>query len=82
MVFTRTGRRVDPDGETIVYNGCDANGFTGIKIESRKRHIQHANRGGTWDHTTYFVIKDGQEIKEKYTLKDAKQYAEDLLAGR
>ena len=78
MNFTLTGRREDADGKTIIYSGQDANGYTGIRIESRKRHIPHANRSGTWDHTTYFVIKDGREIIERYTLKDAKKYAEEL----
>ncbi len=78
MNFTMTGRREDADGKTIIYSGHDANGATGIRIESRKRHIPHANGSGTWDHTTYFVIKDGREIIERYTLKDAKKYAEEL----
>lgn len=35
-------------------------------------------RTGTWDHTTYFVIGDGVELKEKWSLKDAQRYAEEL----
>lgn len=44
-------------------------------IESRKRHIPHANRQGTWDYTSYFVLRDGVELVEKHSLKDAKEYA-------
>ena len=49
---------------------------TGFQIESRKRHIPHANGMGMWDHTTYWVLKDGKELVEKHSLADAKEYAE------
>ena len=70
--WEKTGKRVGSEGTTITYFFPG----TGITIESRKRHIPHANRSGTWDHTSYFVLKDGKEISEKYSLKDAKEYAE------
>lgn len=60
------------EGSTITYT-CDE--IPGIKIESRKRHIPHANREGTWDYTSYFVIK-GEKVKEKQSLADAKSLAE------
>lgn len=65
-------RKVNSEGTTITYLFSG----TGITIESRKRHIPHANGIGTWDHTSYFVLKDGKEIAEKQSLKDAKEYAE------
>ena len=72
--WIKAGRTVSTEGTTNIYQGEG----TAITIESRKRHIPHANRSGTWDHTTYFVLKDGKEIIEKYSLKDAKEYAETL----
>lgn len=72
--WTKYGKRVDAEGTTIFYKG---NG-TNLTIESRKRHIPHANGIGTWDHTSYWVLRDGAEIAEKQSLGDAKQYAEDL----
>ncbi len=75
MKWNKTGKKVNAEGTTITYE-CDD--LPGIKIESRKRHIPHANGVGTWDHTTYFVIGDGVELKEKWSLKDAQRYAEEL----
>lgn len=73
--WIKAGRTVSCEGTTVIYRGEG----TDITIESRKRHIPHAGgRSGTWDHTTYFVLKDGIEIKEKYSLKDAKAYAETM----
>lgn len=72
--WTKYGKRIDAEGTTIFYKG---NG-TNLTIESRKRHIPHANGIGTWDHTSYWVLRDGAEIAEKQSLGDAKQYAEDL----
>ena len=76
LIWERTGRRVSSKGTDTIYSAADTN----IKIESRKRHIPHANgRPGTWDHTTYFVLKDGKELAEKYSLADAKDYVESLV---
>ena len=61
---------VNGEGRTITY----INPASSYTIESRLRHIPHANRSGTWDHTSYFVLKDGEEITEKSTLKGAKQF--------
>lgn len=71
MRWKKTGKIVNADGTTITYS----NG-KGTTIESRKRHIPHANGVGTWDHTTYFVLEDGKEIVQKNTLKDAKEFVE------
>ena len=75
LKWFRTRHVNNSDGTTITY---EAEG-TDYIIESRKRHIPHANgRGGTWDYTSYFVVLDGEDIKELHSLKDAKQYAEEL----
>ena len=76
--WTKMGKTVSQEGTTITYEAVDHP----ITIESRKRHIPHANGIGTWDHTSYFVIFLGKEVAEKYSLKDAKEYAEELLYGK
>lgn len=75
--WIRAGKTVNAEGTTIEYqlSGSDKP----VTIESRKRHIPHANRNGTWDHTTYHVLKDGEEIEQRYSLRSAKEYAERLL---
>lgn len=73
--WTKTGRVVSPEGTTIIYTAAED---PDLVIESRKRHIKHANGSGTWDHTMYWVIADGEEVVEKYSLADAKQFAEGL----
>ena len=70
--WTRTGKTVSPEGTTITYAGQG----TGLTIESRKRHIPHANGLGTWDHTTYFLRENGHEVRKFYALAEAKEYAE------
>lgn len=72
LKWTKTGRTVSPEGTTITY----AAEGTGLTIESRKKHIPHANRSGYWDHTTYYILKDGEEVIERWSLKGAKEYAE------
>lgn len=72
MKWIKTGKTETAEGTTITY---ELDGNTGYSIESRKRHIPHANGLGTWDHTSYFVLKDGQELIEKFSLRDAKEYA-------
>ena len=71
-VVHKVGRKVGMEGTTTIYAAID----TRITIESRKRHIPHANGSGTWDHTSYFVLDHGEEIAEKWHLEDAKKYAE------
>lgn len=71
----KTGKRIGPEGTTIYYR---VPGHP-IEIESRKRHIPHSNRSGTWDYTSYFVLKNGEEVKEMNTLRDAKEYVEEML---
>lgn len=71
MTWTKISRTVNTEGTTITYIALG----TGYTIESRKRHIPHANGSGTWDHTTYFVLLYDKELKERYSLADAKEYA-------
>lgn len=72
MKWRKMGKTVSAKGTTITY-WADSMPIT---IESRKRHIPHANGIGTWDYTSYFVLWKGHEIKELHTLKDAKTFAE------
>ena len=74
MKWNKTGKVVTFEGTTILY---EAEG-TDIAIESRRRHIPHAQRGGTWDHTTYFVLRGNKELAKKLTLRAAMEYAEGL----
>lgn len=76
MEWEKIDRNVNDEGTTITYR---AKNCRGLIVQSRKRHIPHANRVGTWDHTTYFVIYNGKEVIERYSLKDAKEYAEGLI---
>lgn len=75
MVWKRIGKTINSQGATITYGTKD----TDITIESRRRHIPHANGSGTWDHTSYFVLRGGIELKEKMSLRDAQAYVEQLL---
>lgn len=72
LKWQRVGRTESDAGVTITYiaEGSD------YIIQSRKRHIPHANGSGTWDHTTYFVMAAGYDVKECYSLADAKEWAE------
>lgn len=76
--WAKYGKRVGPEGTTVFYQGQGTN----LTIESRRRHIPHANGSGTWDHTTYWVLRDGVELREKYSLADAKEYAEEVEGCR
>ena len=71
--WAKTGRTVGPEGTTITYTDLRE---TGLTIESRKRHIPHANGSGTWDHTFYWVLRDGEELAEHWTLAGAKVWAD------
>ena len=75
MVWSIISRWEDKDGVTTRYklHGTD------ITIESCRRHIPHANGIGTWDHTSYWVLSDGVELKEKMRLMDAKEWAEEWV---
>ena len=74
--WCRLGKVANEEGSTIIYMLCGSD----ITVESRKRHIPHADRSGTWDFTSYFVLKNGESVCEKYSLADAKQCAEEMAA--
>lgn len=74
MKWKRLERKVRPEGTDVIYGLEDSD----ITVESRKRHIPHANGSGTWDHTSYFVVRGGKDVVERWSLKDAKAYAEML----
>ena len=80
LKWVRTERRVSKKGTDNVYEPRTPG--TGFQIESRKRHIPHANgRPGTWDHTSYFVLQYGKELVEKQSLTDAKEYVEECYGS-
>lgn len=72
--WKKTGKIVTDEGTTITYSSG-----TAYTIESRKRHIPHANGIGTWDHTTYHILRDGVEVGKQYSLSDAKYLAENMI---
>lgn len=76
MEWEKIDRNVNDEGTTITYRAKEDRRFI---VQSRKRHIPHANGVGTWDHTSYFVIVNGKEVAEKNSLKDAKEYAEEFI---
>ena len=59
-------------GKTIRYESWKNQNI----IESRREAIPHANGIGTWNHTSYFVIRPDGSEKEYYSLKAAKEAAE------
>lgn len=72
-MWEKAGKTVNAEGTTIVYS------LTGTEwtVESRKRHIPHANgNSGTWDFTNYVVLRAGKECISKSTLASAKEFAE------
>lgn len=78
--WIRTGKKVTPEGSTITYEQVDhpiGQSEYYWFIESRKRHIPHSGRSGTWDHTTYAVLMPGGFlINEFQSLKNAKEFVE------
>lgn len=78
FLWTKVGKTVDAEGTTIAYASKEAP----FLIESRKRHIPHANGSGFWDHTTYYVIDPQRNVeREFWSLGDAKEFAEKIQGG-
>ena len=74
--WKRAGKIIRHDETVLFYEYGD----TGYAVESRKKQIPHANgRSGTWEHTTFFVTKDGEEVKEFWSLRDAQAYVMNVL---
>lgn len=70
--WKKSGRFGSAEGTMIDYRaeGCE------LTVRSWKRQIPHASRGGTWEYTSYLVMKDGKTLAEKQSLRDAKEAAE------
>ena len=79
MIWERIGTNINSEGTTITY-AVKGQGKR-VLVQSRRRHIPHANREGTWDQTFYYVLKDGEEVKQTWRLSEAKAYAEELIGG-
>ena len=75
--WKKVGKTETENGTTITYESE----LPGVKIESRLRHIPHANGVGTWDHTSYFVVTKDGTAKECWTLMNAKKMAEEMAAA-
>ena len=80
MIWRKVGKMISAEGTDITYQAILHGENLNLYIESRKRHIPHANGIGTWDHTSYFVTQDN-ELVEKMSLRDAKESAESLING-
>ena len=76
MTWTQYDKLVNATGTYIAYG---TPGQSEIWIQSRKLHIPHANGSGTWDHTTFAVLRGNDVLIEKQTLRAAKEYAEKLI---
>ena len=74
-----TGKIISPNGEkTVFYRGDN----TDYRIESRTRWIQNNKNNGRRLFTTYMVLKwPDEEVAEKYSLADAKEYVEEMTNG-
>ena len=72
--WEKTGKTVTSECTTITY----ALAGTPYTVENRKKKIPHASRSGTWEHTTIAVLKDGQQVDTRYSLRDAREIAERL----
>lgn len=74
--WEKVGKNINHEGTTITYQ---AKGF-GFYIQSRKRHIPHANGVGTWDHTTYWLLVPTVNFEKQFwSMKDAKKFAEEKV---
>ena len=75
FTWEKTGKTVGSEGTTVTYTAKEN---PEVRIESRKRKIPHNARPGFWWHTTYVVTVHGEDEAEKYTLRDAKEWADRL----
>ena len=74
-----TGKIVKANGEKTVFYQGDG---TDYRIESRTRWIQNNKNNGRRLFTTYMVLKwPDEEVAEKYSLADAKEYVEETTNG-
>ena len=82
IIWKKAGKKISNKGTDITYQATQNGKDMDLYIESRKRHIPHANRSGTWEHTSYFVLRDGKELTEKMSLRAAKEYAAATLKAQ
>lgn len=76
--WEKSSKHVKGDGTTvIIYKGCE----TDLCIMSVKQQIPHANRPGSWAHTTFELYKNGEKIADAHSLTRAKEIAEEELNG-
>ena len=76
--WVRTGTTIKDNGErTIVYQGIN----TPYQIECRRRLLGNKKNNSMRLSTSYFVVKDGEELAEKFLLRDAKGFVENLRKG-
>lgn len=69
-------KTVNHEGTTITYKGTRDDGLV-VYIQSRQRNIPHANRGGTWIQTTYYIIyNNGLNEKRFWSRKEAVEWAD------
>ena len=74
-----TGKVVKANGEKTVFYRGDK---TDYRIESRTRWIQNNKNADQRLFTTYMVLKwPDEEVAEKYSLADAKEYVEEMTNG-
>lgn len=77
MKWEKAWTTISAEGRTTAYISAGTN----LRIESRLRHIPHANGVGTWDYTSYWLIDGEKEVKELRRLSDAKEYAAAYLVA-
>lgn len=73
--WKKIGKVINAEGTTITYS----NGGI-FYIESRLRHIPHANGEGTWDCRSFAVIHPNGTETQKWTMRGAKELVEKLEA--
>lgn len=73
--WKKIGKEVGKQGTVITYKSPEC---PGVKIESRKRSIPHANGIGSWDYTSYFLIREDGSEREFDLLCRAKKAADTL----
>ncbi len=74
MKWEKVEEMINREGKTITYKCGDPD----VWVESRRRHIPHANGVGTWDHTTYAVLYKGKMVADLQRMSLAKSYAEQI----
>lgn len=79
MQWRVQSKTISANGRIIVYD-CKEISEMGldIRVESILEHVPHSGREGTWDCRTYWLLVNGEAVKQTGTLKGAKEAAEIL----